>query len=221
VEFDAISIRPHGPEAVRPSVTANPTRLTIYNTSLSGLIKLAYDLRDWQLARPAWLDSTRFDITATTTTPASREDLLKLLQPVLASRFKLTTHRGNKVVPVFKLVASKSGPKFKSSEFHTSLMMRPRGAGALEITGRSSLSEFADLVGTQAGRPAVDQTGLTGNFDLKLRYAPELPGLAPSMSGAPSLFAALQQQLGLRLVPGKLPLDVMVVDHAERSPSEN
>src|SRR5580698_3675906 len=119
LEFEAVSIKPTAPPFARPSLTVGPTRVTAVNRSLSQLMLDVYGLQDFQLLRPDWLDSVHFDLYAVAGKPASRTTLLVMLQPVLASRFKLELHRETRITLMYQLVVAKGGPKLKSADTET------------------------------------------------------------------------------------------------------
>jgi uncharacterized protein (TIGR03435 family) len=152
--------------------------------------------------------------------PASRATLLAMLQAVLASRFKLEFHRETRVTPMYQLVVAKGGPKLTSADTETPMHIGPAPDGGMQLTGKTRMSDFASMVGYQTDRRAVDRTNLEGLFDFKLTYTYERPGVDMT-AGPPSIFQALEQQLGLKLEPVKLPMEIMIVDHTERVPVEN
>jgi uncharacterized protein (TIGR03435 family) len=186
---------------------------------------------------PSWIRSERFEIQALmpagspiyTLDQFMKGDAPKLeqmLQAMLAERFKLTVHQETKEVPAYALVPGKGGPKLTrpAAEDKTNFGMRrqadPNGQISNKIVGRKTeLRDFAFLLLLTTRRPVIDRTGLTGEFNFDLEFAP-FDSADPAESSAPSLFTALQEQLGLRLENTKAPLDGLVIDHAER-PSDN
>nr|HEV7952745.1 TIGR03435 family protein [Candidatus Acidoferrales bacterium] len=169
----------------------------------------------------------------------------RMLQTVLAERFQLTFHRESKVFQVYSLVVAKNGSKLheaKPGDTYQNGIKYPNGGGGAGATmvrmGPTSHTLTAQAVAISSlvnqlrlespERPVVDKTGLTGKYDFTLTYAPEnvsaaVPGAAPNIPdapGAPSLFVALEEQLGLKLESGKAPIEIVVIDHVER-PSGN
>jgi len=166
----------------------------------------------------------------------------QMLQAILADRFKLVIHRENKDMPLYTLVVAKGGSKLKESKPQDSAQVptsgrggRGRGLGLMGDGGPIvaqvvAVPDLARLLSTILGRPVLDKTGLAGKYDFTLQWAPDeaeslnTPGGAPSPVSAdtnrPSLFTALQEQLGLKLESGKGPIEVIVIDHIER-PSGN
>jgi uncharacterized protein (TIGR03435 family) len=186
---------------------------------------------------PSWIRTERFEIQALmpagsptyTLDQFMKGDAPKLeqmLQAMLAERFKLTVHHETKEVPAYALVPGKGGPKLTrpAAEDKTTFGMRrqadPNGQISNKIVGRKTeLRDFAFLLLLTTRRPVIDRTGLTGEFNFDMEFAP-FDAADPAESSAPSLFTALQEQLGLRLENTKAPLDGLVIDHAER-PSQN
>jgi uncharacterized protein (TIGR03435 family) len=183
----------------------------------------AYGIGPHQIAGgPAWLDTDRFDIAAKSE-GAENDDsvLMGMLQALLAERFMLRVHRETRIVPALVLEVAKGGPKLESAESgDASTKFNSAMIDAKSIT----LSRFAEVLSRQMDMPVVDQTGLEGHFNIKLLWRPESP--RPTVTGVdeamerPSIFDALQQQLGLRLQSKKVTIEVLVIDRAER-PSEN
>ncbi len=246
--FDVASVKPHpqsGDGRIRVMMnggpgTPDPGRLNYENVSLKGVLTKAFDVRSYQLTAPDWAESERFDITATIPQGTTKEQFGVMLQNLLAERFKMTYHREKKELPAYALVVGKNGPKMKVSEKPaaggTSMRMMP-GKATMNATG-VSMSQLVDMLANQVDRPIVDGTELTGKYDFTLEFAPEMRNMPGFMSGrgvvpgegggpvvegesAPSLFTAVQEQLGLKLEPKKAALDLIVVDHLEKTPTEN
>ena len=173
-----------------------------------------------------------------------------MLQGLLADRFQLKLTRGTKDLPAYALVVAKNGPKLQAVKVEDTPPAAPSGAGGQphgpmmrmrpgEFNGQGvELSFLASVLSQQLGRQVLDKTGLKGNYDLTLKWTPEQgegmmpggpggPGGGPPPEGAPppdapgpTIFTALQEQLGLKLEPTKAPAEVLVIDHVEK-PSEN
>jgi uncharacterized protein (TIGR03435 family) len=186
---------------------------------------------------PAWVRSERFEVQALVPEGATiytldqfmkgdAPGLEKMLQLLLADRFKLVVHNVTKEVPGYALVPAKGGSKLKTSAADDQPAMGvrrkadPGGQVASNLVGRKmEMRDLAFLLVMITNRPVIDRTGLTGHFNFDLDFAP-LDGDAAANSGAPSLFTAIQEQLGLRLDTTKAPLDGLVIERAER-PDEN
>jgi len=185
------------------------------NWSLSMCVWAAWDLSPEQLSRPSWMNFDRYDIVAKTSPQASQADRRLMLQSLLAERFKLATHRETKELSSYALVAAKNGPKLKAST--GDLLLPVVFAPPARFIGQgSTMQALAGVLGRPAGRPVVDQTGIAGTFDFSLTYTTDDPA-----DTGPSIFTALQEQLGLKLEPQKSQIEFLVVDHAERVPTEN
>lgn len=201
--------------------------LTATNATLKFLITFAYDVRDHQIsAGPSWFDTERYDIVAKgpidhPTVAQNRQ----MLQTLLADRFQLRLLRETKELPEYALVVEKNGPKLHQPEGAGNGMRIGRG----RITTQAiSMDHFAGNLGKLLGRTVVDKTGLQGNFAFTLEWTPDAsqpmgvlgPSPAVPDDSGPSIFTALQEQLGLKLEPQKGPVEIFVIDHVEK-PSEN
>jgi uncharacterized protein (TIGR03435 family) len=149
-----------------------------------------------------------------------------MLQGLLAERFKLKVHREEKVVPGYALVVAPGGPKMRRVEL---LQFNTGVVSTGSITARSlPVAQIVASAGGAVGVPVRDMTGLSGNYEFNLTFTPEdkMFASADNTSTAPddrppSIFTALQEQLGLKLEPRKFPIQFVVVDHVERVPTEN
>jgi len=225
--FDAASVKASPAGSTGGGFIPSPGRLTIRNSTLMTLIANAYRLASFQVASgPAWLDSDRFDIVAKADGKATTLQMLPMLQALLAERFQLRVHREIREIPGFWLVVAKKGPKFKPA---------PGGDGSSQgfnveqgkLMGyKVSMESLAVHLGLLLHVPLTDNTGLKGEFDLKLEWGPDQYALTAPEAVAPEeleklpLQNALEEQLGLKLQVHSVPLPVLVVDHAER-PSAN
>jgi uncharacterized protein (TIGR03435 family) len=193
--------------------------------TLRDLIQSAYDLRIDQISGgPSWMESERYDIAAKAEgeAPIAKEQLPKMLQALLAERFKLKVHRETRETPVYELVVGKSGPKLKEASANAKEGGFTRGSntGAMhsEIS-KGTMDQLARQISLTAGRPVIDKTGLTGYYAYTLDWA-SANRPPDADSDTPSMFTAVQEQLGLKLESTKAPVEVLVVDRAEK-PSEN
>jgi len=192
-------------------------RFTATNASLDVLISLAFGVDSDRISgMPGWLDSEHYNVNAKPEGDKglSYEQLRPLLQQLLAQRFHLAVHRETRDVQGYALVVAKNGPKLqagKGSSPHAYIL--PNGLQAQNM----SIATLAGMLARPAGRPVADQTGIQGNYDITLKYAPE----GTAESSLPSVFTAVQEQLGLKLVPQKVPVEIVVIDHVERVPTEN
>jgi len=216
--FEVATIKPAVPDAGGSSgEDGRNGSLRVYNVSLKRCIRYAYGIPEGQIVGgPDWIDKLRFDITAKASYAASERELLKMLQPFLGDRFRLKMHHETRPMSGYILKVSRSGMKAKVSE--------PNGRhGANGARGRidtvgTPVAELVIRLTDIVGRPVIDNTGETREFDFHLRWTPD--DADPSLSDAPSLFTALQEQTGLNLAAQSVPADVLVIDHAEM-PSDN
>lgn len=209
----------------RSGIEETPGLIRIENLSLKAIIEAAYGVKDYQFSGPGWLDSVAFDVTAKPPAGYSHPQLQPLLRGLLAERFKLAVHHESKETSGFSLLVAKGGPKFpeaaKPRDYFT---VRP---GLIQCS-RVSTAELASAFARMLGRPVVDNTGLTAAYEVKLEWTPDTPTAPPSAdsrndSPEPplSLLSAISEQLGLRLRTARIPVDVVIVDHVERAPTEN
>jgi uncharacterized protein (TIGR03435 family) len=198
-------------------------RLTITNLTLKGIIQEAFDVKYYQLAaEPPWIERERFDIVAKAPGEATRKELMQMLQSLLAERFQLKVHRETHEGNVFRLLTAKGGPKLKSSTAARSLIQILRntppqlpGVSYTWLGQKASMAMLADQLNGQLESPVIDDTQFPGEFDFQVTFATN-----DDPATGPSLFVALQQELGLNLKAGKGPVPKLVIDRIER-PSGN
>ena len=225
VTFDVVSVRPNHSGSSNSGIETHPTTYTATNVSLIQLINNGYYIRpDLISGQPGWAESEHFDVQAKIL-DSSAEDLRKLtpeqrrsmLRAMLADRFHLIAHVETKTLPVYNLVLTKDGPKFKPT-VHPA---EDGGTSTNDTNFEGHAIPVRDLVVSLAGmlqRTILDKTNLSGTYDVTLHWARD--GAASSDSSFPPLFTALQEQLGLKLESAKGPVDTLVIDHVDR-PSEN
>ena len=236
IGFDVASVKVNRsePATAHFSITAG-ARLTAKQQTLKDLILEAFRIWSFQLSGgPKWLDSDSYDIEAKSEQPTSEDQALLKLQALLKERFHLTIHRETRELPVYFLAVGKNGPKLRPSQ-STESPMAMAGAGTnngklmKKITGRNARMEnLARAIPMMLGsenRPVLDKTGLTGSYDFVLwsdfaRGGTVAQGNSMPEDGGQNVFVALQQQLGLTLESKKAPIEIIVIDRAEK-PSEN
>ena len=201
-----------------PWSTFPTSRFIGHRVTLEILISLAYGVEPKYIqGEPDWLDSQQYSIEAKVEgdQELTYEQMQPLLQHLLEQRFHLTTHRVTKPSSGFALIVAKSGPKLTPAKEGVTphAQMLSNGMQAYNV----DTGHFAQILSHPAGGPVVDKTGIAGNYDIKLSYAPA----NDSNSSLPSLFTALQEQLGLKLESQKVPVDYLIIDHVERTPTEN
>ncbi len=224
--FEAATVKPHKPDAgpFRVTTAVEPGGIRFTNVNLKSCIRKAYGLRTYQIAGgPGWVNEDRFDIVARAAGAASEDQFMAMLQSLLEERFQLKFHRENREIPVYSLVAGKKGVKIQpvkddeSGEWIGGDDQHPISVRNLSMAGFAAVLARAQ----QVDRPVQDKTGLKGVFTFSLNFVPKEPG-GPDTEppDGPSIFTALQEQLGLKLEPAKGAVEILVIDRAER-PSAN
>jgi uncharacterized protein (TIGR03435 family) len=193
------------------------------------MVVSAFHILPDQISGPAWLDGDRFTISAKVPSGTNTEQLRLMQQNLLEERFNLKWHREEKQTSVRELTIAKGGLKIKPSTGEPSGSQEP--GASVEPNGHVraryanlSMEEFAAILSRLVRQPVTNATGLTAKYDFTLSWAMEgmaLPGSTPSGDSGPTIFAALQEQLGLKLEQKKGPVDRIVIDHIDKAPSEN
>lgn len=220
--FDVVSIRPNQTGSQNSNATrVTGNRYTGDNVSLVSLLRVAYGLQEYQIAgQPGWADLDRYDIVATLPDAATAADLPLLLQALLRDRFKLKVHREQRQAPVYVMTVMKSGHKLRPAD--PSQCKNPSGTCGFNgrptgVDGRSvSTAQLAVRLSRSIGMMVIDKTGLNGLFDIDLEWRVEDQFVGRGASASPTIFPAIQDQLGLRLDSGRDAVDVLVVDSAEQ-----
>jgi uncharacterized protein (TIGR03435 family) len=214
--FEAATIKlnqsgPTAPNGFSPS----PGGLRAVNSTLEQMIHAAFHVKTGALAGlSGWMETERWDVDGKTSATSTFDEELVMLRELLIERFQLRFHSETRQVTTFALLTGKSGPKFESSKTDAKerITIRPG-----EISGANiPFGHFVTVLAAQVERPITDETGLHGNFDLVLKYVRDD---SPDAASGPSLFAALNEQLGLKLESRKGPIEVMVIDSARRPAS--
>jgi uncharacterized protein (TIGR03435 family) len=229
--FAVATIKPSAPDA--PTLTQfRGKRFVTEGTTFMDLFKYAYNVNPKQVVGgPEWLRTEKFDVVADPETEKrpSSDQMKVLVQQLLVERFHLLTHHSQRLLPVYALVKTADTPNLKQSAADPSgipvVAYNPNGELSV---GNATMANFATFLQRFVlDRPAVDQTGISGRFDLMLRWTPDSVGadtksndLTADSAAPPGLFTAIKEQLGLKLEPKKLDTDVFVIDRAEQ-PSEN
>ena len=234
--FEVASVKASSPESRGMTISTDPGRLTAFNATLKFLIQTAYHVREDQVTGgPKWLDSTRYDVVAKIPVGAEDEDYRAMLQTLLADRFQLSLHRETRMRPAYQLMVAKGGVKIKDASASGAPDAGRGGAkakgakldkGKISAT-QISMAQLAGILSNALGGPVQDQTGISGLFDVELRWTPDerdavivKPGAQPQESkppsdpSGPSLFAALAEQLGLRLEVHPAPVEILVIERA-------
>jgi uncharacterized protein (TIGR03435 family) len=239
--FDVSTVKASQTSSHSSSIRSRPDGITA-SGSLRRFIEVAYGLRDFQVTGgPDWVNTATWEIAAKIDPPdvapaktdtaaydAWNARRMQRMQSLLAARFGLKYHMATKELPVYDLVPAKGGPKLKE----TTADEGKRGSTNVEGRGRKSQATFtgvttkslATSLSSEAGRMVLDKTGLTGTYDFTLTWMTDAqPGAADAdadTASGPTLFTAVQEQLGLKLEAAKGPVEILVIDSAEK-PSEN
>jgi uncharacterized protein (TIGR03435 family) len=269
-QFEVASFKPSAPGAdyhVNLGYHIDGAMVSCSHLSLRDLIRIAYLVKDYQIAGPEWLATDRFDMSAKLPDGAKQDQVRDMIKSALAERFHLKVHTESKEFPVYGLIVIKGGIHIKESPHdeapeEADTARKPAtevaasggpegvtvnigkgssfafGDNGLQAT-KLTMPAFADLLSRFVDRPVVDMTGLTGSYDFSIKVTEEdyramqirsaisagvvLPPQAMrllDMSSGDSLHSALQG-LGLKLDPRKAPLEVLVIDQADKKPTEN
>jgi uncharacterized protein (TIGR03435 family) len=229
--------------------TAEPERVRYRAMTVQSLLMIAYSMPVNQVMGPSWIESDRYDIVAKVAPGTTKGQVSVMLQNLLADRFMLVVHRETSEFPVYELVVGKGGSKLKPhvedpsapqlgiGEFKQQKDGKPIAAlgesvGILLPPGKWSYaairqklegtSSLVNLLSRELGRPVIDKTGLTGEYDWNLEFRDQRPmRQGPPDSDAPEISVAVEEQLGLKLESKKGPVEILVVDSGNKTPSDN
>ena len=201
-------------------------KIILENRTLKDCVRIAWEM---EVARPAgklkWTDQEKFDIEIDANRGADEDQMKALLRDELEKRFGLAVHRESKVFPAYTLVVAKSGAKIHPGDPAAGHMNMRRGQ---IVSESASLINFAQALSVALNTPVIDKTGLAGVYSFSLEWRPEVvqpgalttdddePNVLPNPPAGPNLFSAIEQQLGLKLEPLKTPVEMIVIERAER-----
>jgi uncharacterized protein (TIGR03435 family) len=215
-----ISAKPSGRGGERIEVA--PGSLIMGNVRFVTAVRWAYHVLEYQVTGPAWIQEERYDIVAKAGTPVEEYELRHMLRTLLAERAMLEIHRQTKEMQAYVVTVGKNGHKMQQSATEGPMSVKPNGL-VLTIE-RADLEEVAAMATQPLRGPVVNATGLTGKWDLKLNAAPYLAEAA-NMKEMPEMIAlaitAAREQLGLNVESKKTPVEMIVIDRAEKTPIEN
>jgi len=227
-EFEVATVKPVDVSKLGNAISMNlgsvlREEVTFGNATLNDCIRFAYNIAsDAQISGPDWIKSKEvlYDIVARGTPGVSREQLQAMTQTLLAERFKLVTHREHKEMSYYALVPAKNGPRIQP------ISVIPDGFRGTTFGGRiNSIMQMPGLAYLlsrfETERPIIDKTGLIGMYEVKLQWTPSSQAQNAETAPGPSLFTAVNEQLGLKLEARKGPVEILIVDRAERIPTEN
>lgn len=220
--FDVVSIKRNRTVGAGSETNTTPGRLSLTNATLFSVVVRAFGVQGVQIVgAPDWLRAERYDIVAVTgdDTALTDENRQRYLQAFLADRCQLRFHRETREIRVHSLVRSKDGMKLveHGGPGEYAMRVQPADEGRLRLRStKGNMTRFAEILTGQLGELVADRTGLSGQYDFTLEWAPDL-NAAPT---GPSLFTALEEQLGLKLESAKTAVQAIVIDRIER-PAED
>jgi uncharacterized protein (TIGR03435 family) len=215
--FEVASVKLSPPDSGYTSFNnSGSPYFTARNISLGLMVSMAFGVPSNRISGPDWLEKQLYDVNAKAEgdEPLTPKQFQPLLQQMLEQRFDLVVHRETQDRPGYALVVAKGGPKLKQAE---------RSEGAHDVLPNEihfesgSMEVLAFLLTLATGRPVADRTEIRGNYELQLDYA----RIDETDSPYPSIFKALEEKMGLKLIPAKVPVELLVIDHADRIPTKD
>jgi uncharacterized protein (TIGR03435 family) len=237
-QFEVASVKRNNSSSRASNCCGGPGRLVGTNVTLGMLINVAYKVQDFQVVEaPGWVNSDRYDIEAKPPedSPAKQNQQIvqgPMLQSLLEDRFKLVVRRETRDLPIYELTVAKSGSKLKAGPCSTRdpnstpSRQRPSDCGFSVMDNNMiratqiDMDRFVPMLTFWVRRTVVDKTGFMGKFDVDLKWNPDEAAATPTADTTPSIFTALEEQLGLKLESSKGPVEVLVIDSVSK-PSEN
>ena len=234
--FEVVSVKPSDPNSSGNYYSFKHDGASVENGTLSGLIEMAYDVRGFQIVGgPGWIETDHYKVTAKISPedekalpangPERTKQMRLRLQAVLAERFQLQIHRETREEPEYALVVGKNGPKMKAGDASLPQAGISSNCGVMKGT-RARMTTLSLVLSRQLQHPVVDRTNLTGMYDFDMTFAPESScGAGQPDNGAPaaeapldrpSIFTAIQEQLGLKLESIRGPVELAVIDRVEK-----
>jgi uncharacterized protein (TIGR03435 family) len=221
--YEIVSIRPSDPNSQGGGIDPLPKGIG-YNAigvTIRDMLSVMYRIPKRQITGgPTWIHNERFDVLVRADRPYSIDDLHAMFVNALADRFDLKLHVDTKLGPIYALRVAKSGLKMTQVDEGTDRNSPIHSEGDNQFTGdRVPLNYLCFWLGMklqQDNRPVMDKTGLTGHYNFKLSFRPQLSTDARETSDLPSIFDAVKDQLGLQLLPQEGPVRTIVIDHIER-----
>lgn len=231
LQYDVVSVRPHDPADPVGTYRATPAAISAHTISLRGLIANAYNVKMWLVSGlPGWAMSSYWDVEAKMTEPPAQpltqQQRASMLQELLRQRFGLVAHEEKRMLPVLEMTVVPNAPPLKPVPLgppnEDGTPARPKGGyrmGKGTLEGTINMASLVLTLSFPFEKTVIDKTGLTGYYDVKLRWT-EGMSTSPNDNGTgdtpPALMEALQQQLGLKLTPAKAELPTIVVDSVKQ-----
>ena len=231
--FEVASVKPSGPNSRGNTYSFNHAGVSIENGTLKGLIEMAYDVREFQIVGgPGWMETDHYYVTAKLTPedekslpangPERTKQMRLRLQAVLAERFQLQIHRETREQQEYSLVVGKKGSKMREGNASLPQFGINSNCGVMKGT-RARMATLCVVLSRQLQHPVLDHTNLAGMYDFEMTFAPEngcgsgqpdsRTPPAEASPDLPSIFTAIQEQLGLKLESIRGPTEVIVIDH--------
>jgi len=208
-------------EMLTSPVKVAPGSLTMRAISFRAVVAWANDVKEFQVNGPSWIDEARYDIVAKAGGRASIDELRPMLRTLLTERCKLVAHRLTKELSAWVVTVAKNGPKFKISEDEAEGSIEPDLAKMQVAIKRTPVSQLTELLGRILRAPVIDQTGLTGKYDITVSFEKYIGDKTTQIDAISTILTAIQEELGLKLDNRKMSVDLVTIDSAERTPVEN
>jgi uncharacterized protein (TIGR03435 family) len=223
--FDVVSIKPSAEQNRNKTFRRTPDGgFRAGNYSLKDLIRLGWEVRDFQIAGgPGWLDTERYnvqtkpDVAFSPVTADGEARQREMVRLMLQDRFRLQVHQQQKEMNVYYLVLAQGAPKLKRTGDAREMNTHMSDAKGRMWATKFDMVLFAQYLGGELGFPVIDQTGLTGVYDFELAWNPDDGKIGAETDSRPSMVTAIKEQLGLELKRGKGQVEVVVVDYAEKA----
>jgi uncharacterized protein (TIGR03435 family) len=232
-DFDVSTIKPNNTGGGSISVNTGIDTLRATNVQLKSLIEWAFNVKEDQIfGLPHWAEVSHYDIVAKVVDAEpevlrnlTREERATMVRHLLESRLQMKTHLEVRTLPVLELMVAKSGSKLTvappGANLKSSRNSMHTDDAVMTLTAtHDRMEDIAGVLSDQVHKPVVDKTGLTGLYDFELKWQRDETPNAPGDASLPTLYTALQEQLGLRLESGKAPVNVVVIDDIHE-PTEN
>jgi uncharacterized protein (TIGR03435 family) len=215
--FEVVSIRPVPPDSMGLISEPRGTEFRAQAMELSVLVQMTFGINPNQMVIPDWAHSVKFDIAAKTgsSVPLTYEQMKPLMQKMMAERFGMTYHRETREVQGYDMVPAKDGLKLTPAKPGSS-KGGGGGPGVIDMPN-TTMKSFAGMLTAKLKRPVNDKTGAPADYEVKLRFAPD----NDAESSLPSIFTALQEEMGIKLKPAKVPVEMVVIDHLDKAPTDN
>jgi uncharacterized protein (TIGR03435 family) len=228
--------------------TSDPGRIAYMNIPLRRVLLAAYDLANYQIVGPDWLNTLRYDITATVPAGTTKEQFQAMLRDLLAKRFGMVMRRESREMSIYAMLPGRNGTKLRAIESDakpleaggqlgevkpnvgrdgfpevklaaSGIVIETQNGRARVTANAVPMAKFAEFLSGRLDRPVLDRTGLAGIFSFNVYFRPDGADGGDAMD--PGILVAVQEQLGLRLDATRGAVDLLVIDHAEKVPVEN